>query len=37
LRDNEEIVSSNPSRYEISLTEEELYDFVNHGKAVILP
>lgn len=37
LRDNEVIVSSSPNGYKIPSTEEELYDFVNHGKTIILP
>lgn len=37
LRDNEVIISSSPNGYKIPSTEEELYDFVNHGKTIILP
>jgi len=37
LRDNEVIVSSSPNGYKIPSTEEELHDFVNHGKTIILP
>ena len=37
LRDNEVIISSSPNGYKIPTTEEELYDFVNHGKNIILP
>ena len=37
LRDNEVIISSSKDGYKIPSTEEELYDFVNHGKTIILP
>lgn len=37
LRDNEVIISSSPNGYKIPSTEDELYDFVNHGKTIILP
>lgn len=37
LRDNEVIISSSTSGYKIPSTEKELYDFVNHGKSIILP
>lgn len=37
LRDNEVIISSSTSGYKIPSTENELYDFVNHGKSIILP
>lgn len=37
LRDNEVIISSSSSGYKIPSTEKELYDFVNHGKSIIMP
>lgn len=37
LRDNEVIISSSTSGYKIPSTEKELYDFVNHGKSIIMP
>ena len=37
LRDNEVIISSSKSGYKIPSTEEELYDFILHGKSIILP
>ena len=37
LRDNEVIISSSSSGYKIPSTEKELYDFVNHGKNIIMP
>ena len=37
LRDNEVIISSSPYGYKIPSSEEELEDFVNHGKTIILP
>jgi hypothetical protein len=37
LRDSEVIISSSTSGYKIPSTEKELYDFVNHGKSIILP
>lgn len=37
LRDNDVIISSSSNGYKIPSTEEELYDFVNHGKTIILP
>lgn len=36
LRDNEVIISSSSSGYKIPSTEKELYDFVNHGKSIIM-
>lgn len=37
LRDNEVIISSSTGGYKIPSTEKELYDFVNHGKSIIMP
>lgn len=37
LRDNEVIISSSSGGYKIPSTEKELYDFVNHGKSIIMP
>ncbi len=37
LRDNEVIISSSPNGYKIPSSEEELEDFVNRGKTIILP
>ena len=37
LRDQEVIISSSTSGYKIPSTEKELYDFVNHGKGIIMP
>lgn len=37
LRDNEVIISSSSSGYKIPSTEKELYEFVNHGKSIIMP
>ena len=37
LRDNEVIISSSTSGYKIPSTEKELYDFINHGKSIIMP
>lgn len=37
LRDNEVIISSSKKGYKIPSTEAELYDFVNHGKSIIMP
>ena len=37
LRDNEVVISSSTNGYKIPSTEKELYDFVNHGKSIILP
>lgn len=37
LRDKEVIISSSPGGYKIPSTEKELYDFVNHGKSIIMP
>ncbi len=37
LRDKEVIISSSTSGYKIPSTEKELYDFVNHGKSIIMP
>ena len=37
LRDNEVIISSSKGGYKIPSTEKELYDFVNHGKSIIMP
>lgn len=37
LRDNEVIISSSSNGYKIPSTEKELYDFVNHGKSIIMP
>lgn len=37
LRDNEVIISSSSSGYKIPSSEEELDDFINHGKTIILP
>lgn len=37
LRDNEVIISSSKEGYKIPSTEAELYDFVNHGKSIIMP
>lgn len=37
LRDNEVIISSSTNGYKIPSTEKELYDFVNHGKSIIMP
>jgi len=37
LRDNEVIISSSKDGYKIPSTEKELYDFVNHGKSIIMP
>ena len=37
LRDNEVIISSSSNGYKIPSSEEELEDFINHGKSIILP
>lgn len=37
LRDKEVIISSSIGGYKIPSTEKELYDFVNHGKNIIMP
>lgn len=37
LRDSEVIISSSSGGYKIPSTEKELYDFVNHGKSIIMP
>lgn len=37
LRDNEVIISSSSTGYKIPSTEKELYDFVDHGKNIIMP
>lgn len=37
LRDNEVIISSSKGGYKIPNTEEELDDFINHGKTIIMP
>lgn len=37
LRDKEVIISSSIGGYKIPSTEKELYDFVNHGKSIIMP
>lgn len=37
LRDNEVIISSSSNGYKIPSSEEELDDFINHGKTIILP
>ena len=37
LRDAGVIISSSSHGYKIPSTESELYDFVNHGKSIILP
>lgn len=37
LRDNEVIISSSPNGYKIPASEEELDDFIKHGKTIILP
>ena len=37
LRDSEVIISSSPNGYKIPSSEEELEDFINHGKTIILP
>lgn len=37
LRDSEVIISSSIGGYKIPSTEKELYDFVNHGKSIIMP
>ena len=37
LRDNEVIISSSPNGYKIPSSEEELDDFIKHGKTIILP
>jgi len=37
LRDHEVIISSSVSGYKIPSSEKELYDFVNHGKNIIMP
>ena len=37
LRDSEVIISSSTGGYKIPSTEKELYDFVNHGKSIIMP
>lgn len=37
LRDKEVIISSSSGGYKIPSTEKELYDFVNHGKSIIMP
>ncbi len=37
LRDNEVIISSSSGGYKIPSTEQELYNFVNHGKNIIMP
>ena len=37
LRDNEVIISSSKEGYKIPTTEEELDDFINHGKTIIMP
>ena len=37
LRDKEVIISSSTGGYKIPSTEKELYDFVNHGKSIIMP
>lgn len=37
LRDSEVIISSSPNGYKIPSSEEELEDFINHGKMIILP
>lgn len=37
LRDSEVIISSSNNGYKIPSTEEELCDFVNHGKTIIMP
>ena len=37
LRDSEVIISSSPNGYKIPSSEEELEDFINRGKTIILP
>lgn len=37
LRDNEVVISSSPDGYKIPSSEEELEDFINRGKTIILP
>lgn len=37
LRDNDVIISSSSSGYKIPSSEEELEDFINHGKTIIFP
>ena len=37
LRDNDVIISSSSKGYKIPSTETEVYDFINHGKSIILP
>jgi hypothetical protein len=37
LRDSDVIISSSSSGYKIPSSVEELYDFINHGKTIILP
>jgi transcriptional regulator of heat shock response len=37
LRDNDVIISSSKEGYKIPTTEEELDDFINHGKTIIMP
>lgn len=37
LRDSEVVISSSNNGYKIPSTEEELCDFVNHGKTIIMP
>lgn len=37
LRDNDVIISSSSNGYKIPTTENELYDFINHGKSIIMP
>ncbi|WP_373774862.1 DUF3800 domain-containing protein [Porphyromonas loveana] len=37
LRDNEVVISSSSKGYKIPSTEQEVSDFINHGKNIILP
>lgn len=37
LRDEKVIISSSIGGYKIPSTEKELYDFINHGKSIIMP
>lgn len=37
LRDNNVIISSSPKGYKIPTTENELYDFINHGTLIVMP
>ncbi len=37
LRDKDVIISSSSSGYKIPTTENELYDFINHGTSIVMP